>query len=206
MRISILTPHLPGRERQLGELHASIISQRRQPDHWVVSHDFGNYGPTSNANIALQASLISGCDYILPFSDDNVMYPQHLEVLESLAQGGADICYTPPVVIGRNGWQPNDDPDPERIKRESYIDASALVRRELFIELQGWNPEAFPWPDWDFYKRAVDIGAVFARDSEQTWEYRFHGGNVSLGGLETRWTKESGLSLAESPSPKNSAT
>lgn len=166
--------------------------QSRRPDMWIVIPDYDGVGATRNANRCLAAALAENPDYILPFSDDNLMDPEHIKRLSrrvshffDYSDAQPDIVYSPPRVIGRDdGWfehYVNAEFDGDRLMRESYIDVSALCRADLFREIGGWTDER-GWPDWDWFKRAHAAGARFERVPHKTWTYRFGHGNVSTGG------------------------
>ena len=187
MRIAVITPHLPERRDMLDELRACIEAQTRPPDVWIVVADYERAGPTHTANRALAAALEAGVDYILPFSDDNLMDPGHIDRLYrevNIPFGyNADIVYAPPKVVGRDGFEGyvNGPFDADRLMRESYIDASALCAAWIFRKIGGWR-DGHGYLDHDWFKRAHAAGAWFVRVPEQTWTYRFHGGNDSWRG------------------------
>ena len=174
----------------LDELRACIEEQTRKPDVWIVVADYERAGPTATANRALAAALEAGVDYILPFSDDNLMAPRHIASLWAPVahrppdeDTPPDIVYCPPIVSGRDGFEGyvNGPFDADRLMRESYIDASALCAAWIFRKIGGWR-DGHGYLDHDWFKRAHMAGARFERVPEQTWTYRFHGGNDSWRG------------------------
>jgi predicted glycosyltransferase involved in capsule biosynthesis len=54
-----------------------------------------------------------------------------------------------------------------------------LISKKLWDDLGGYDVARTQCEDFDFFERAMGVGAVFHRLSEQTWVYRFHGGNKS---------------------------
>lgn len=184
VRVAVITPHLPERRKMLGELQACLEAQTRPPDVWIVIPDYDRVGATRNANRCLAAAMAEGVDYILPFSDDNLMDRDHIETLLA-HKDKADIVYSRPRVTGRDdGWfeeYVNGPFDRERLDRESYIDVSALYDVSVFEDVGTWS-DARGYPDWDLFKRADDFGFAFHQIPRKTWTYRFGHGNVSMGG------------------------
>jgi hypothetical protein len=106
------------------------------------------------------------------------MYPRHLELLAGETE--ADIVYSYCDVIGRGNWNPSAPFDAERLRVENYIPATSLIRTELCAEL-GWRTDAaYGFEDWDFWIRALDVDARFVCVPFVTWQYRFHGDNLSV--------------------------
>jgi hypothetical protein len=118
-----------------------------------------------------------GADWVAQIADDDLMLPHHLETLATRTD--ADIIYTYCEVTGRS-WNPNAPFDADRLRRENYIPATTLIRTSLCEELHGWREDSrHGFEDWDFWLRALDLGAEFACIPEVTWQYRFHGSNLS---------------------------
>lgn len=178
MRIAVLTPAIPERGQMLAEAIASVAAQTRAPDLHLVLVDHERNGCAVAHNRMLAAALAAGCDYVALLADDDVLYPNHLEVLAAAADG-AEVVYSWCDVEGRD-WNPNADFDPDRLTRESYIPGTALLHAKTVATLGGWRADAaFGWEDWDLYKRLLAAGKRFVCVPEVTWKYRFHGTNAS---------------------------
>ena len=174
--VSVITATIPGREFMLAECKASIEAQTVQPLEHIVELDAERTGCAATMNRMLER--VAG-DWVAWLADDDVAYPEHLETLLSVSQA-ADIVYSWCDVEGRGGWNPNAYFDAERLVRENFIPATALIRTSLALELGGWKTNAaYGWEDWDFWKRALAAGARFKCVPRRTWKYRFHGGNAS---------------------------
>jgi GT2 family glycosyltransferase len=65
--------------------------------------------------------------------------------------------------------------DPYRLLYRSLVPATSLVRRELFADVGGFDPEIEGYEDWDFYLGAVERGWGGQRVEEVTFFYRRHG-------------------------------
>jgi GT2 family glycosyltransferase len=172
--ITVITASLPSRSAMLAECLASVAHQTEPPSAHLVGIDHIRAGTSSVRNSLLAAART---EFVAVLDDDDVALPEHFATLLSVP---ADIVYTLPSVEGRPGWQPVGPFDPERLRRESYIPATALIRKELLEDMGGWRDSADTpngWEDWDLYLRALDAGARFAFIPTVTWRYRFHGGN-----------------------------
>lgn len=180
MRISVLTASLPEREAFRAEAIASVNAQTFAPIAHLIGIDHERVGPAAILNRLLPAAVAMSAEWVALLADDDVLYPQHLEALSACESG--DIRYSYCDVEGRGGWSPNAPFDPDRLRRENYIPATTLIRTELAVTL-GWNVDAANgWEDYDFWLRALDVGAEFACVPEVTWLYRFHGSNHSTRG------------------------
>jgi GT2 family glycosyltransferase len=172
--ITVITASLPSRTAMLAECIASVAAQTLPPAAHLVAVDIARRG-TSACRNALLAAVRTPWTAIL--DDDDVALPGHLAALRSVE---ADIVYSRPSLEGREGWDPSGPFDPERLARESYIPATALVLTSVLRQLGGWRPSsevAHGWEDWDLWRRAAEAGATFAYVPEVTWRYRFHDGN-----------------------------
>ena len=173
--ITVITASISTRAAMLAECMASIAAQTQRPDAHLVGVDFARHGSSATRN-ALARSATT--EWVAVLDDDDVALTHHLALL---FQAGyeADIVYSLPTVEGRD-WNPAGPFDADRLRRESYIPATALIRTDLGRRLDWWRNSADTpngWEDWDFYLRALDAGARFAFVPEVTWRYRFHGGN-----------------------------
>lgn len=181
-RIAVLTPAIPERAEMLADALASVAGQTRPPDVHLIHVDHERVGCASVQNRLLAGAMGANCDWVALLADDDILLPNHLELLVA-AGADADIVYSYCVVKGRPGWDPNAGFDPDRLQRENYIPSTTLIRTELAVRLKGWRPDAANgWEDWDFWRRALAVGARFVCVPETTWIYRFHGGNVSWRG------------------------
>lgn len=184
--ITVVTASIPSRGAMLAECLASIAAQVEKPAAHLVGIDHIRAGSSATRNALLYAART---EFVAVLDDDDLALPHHLEALWRAA-GEADIVYSLPNVEGRDGWQPVGPFDPARLRRESYIPATALIRTELAQDLGGWRDSAdtpHGWEDWDLWLRALDVGARFVFVPEVTWRYRFHGGNkTTLGEAHAR--------------------
>lgn len=172
--ISVITASLPARGAMLAECMASVAAQTHRPLEHLVGVDHAGVGPAALRTRLLAAA---GGEWVAIVDDDDLLYPQHLERLLA-ASAAADIVYPFCEVDGRD-WSPNRAFDADALRAGNYIPITALIRTGLARSL-GWREQAaHGWEDWDFWLRALDVGARFVCLPEVTWRYRFHGGNRS---------------------------
>lgn len=176
MSVTVITASIPTRVQMLAECVASVANQNQPPAIHLIGVDHAREGSSATRNRLLAAVRT---EWVAVLDDDDMALPVHLAALTA-AGADADIVYSLPLVEGRTGWQPVGPFDEIRLRRESYIPATALVRTRLLDALGGWRDSAdclYGWEDWDLWLRALDAGARFAFVPEVTWRYRFHGGN-----------------------------
>lgn len=67
------------------------------------------------------------------------------------------------------------DYDPYRLLYRSIISATSLIRREMYEDVGGFDPEIARYEDWDFYLGALEKGWTGRRVNEVVLLYRRHG-------------------------------
>lgn len=179
--VSVITASLPSRRMYLDQAVWSIGNQESlRPLEHLVGIDHARRG-TGAVKTALARAACG--DWIATLDDDDLAYPFHLATLVEHSDD-ADIVWSWCDVANRAGWSPNADAfDPDRLRAGNYIPATALIRAELVRQLDGWRDSAacdHGFEDWDFWLRALDLGARFRLVPEATWSYRFHGGNKTF--------------------------
>lgn len=162
----------------LAETVASVNAQTLPPVQHLIHVDHERVGCAAAQNIMLDATA---GDWVALVADDDLVLPHHLQTLASVADD-ADIIYSYCRVEGRD-WNPNAPFDPERLRHGNYIPSTTLIRTALARRLGGWRTDAaHGFEDWDFWLRALDVGARFRCIPEVTWVYRFHKENLSWRG------------------------
>lgn len=167
--ISILTPSIPARTDYLEECCASVRSQTSGVWEHLVMVDKHQAGCSVTMN--LLAGQANG-EWLLPLADDDLLLPGCLASLLA-AYGDADIVYAPPLVTGNEDrfWFFQAPP---------AIPSFALIRRELWNELGGYDESRVREEDRDLWTRALEVGARFVRVTDPCWVYRQHSGNKSF--------------------------
>ena len=180
-RISVITAALPSRLPMLAQAVASVSAQTFQPvEHLIlVDHDRRGTGAAKT-----QLAHAARGDWVATLDDDDLLDPDHLALLAGYMLS-ADIVYSWCRVVGRDGWTPNRHFDADALRRSNFIPATALIRRDLIVQLGGWRDSAVcehGWEDWDFWLRALNALTVFRCVPEVTWTYRFHPGSKTVRG------------------------
>lgn len=67
------------------------------------------------------------------------------------------------------------DYDPYRLLYRPIISATSLIRRELYEQIGGFDPQIAGYEDWDFYLGALESGWTGRRVDEVILLYRRHG-------------------------------
>lgn len=180
MKVSAITAAIPSRLDRLAEAAESVRAQTVPVDEHLIGIDYARRG---TARVVTQLALAARNEWVATLEDDDLWLPNHVAVLRQGVwehEDHVDILYPYCRVEGRD-WSPNAPFDPERLKRENYIPATALIRRSLIADLGGWREGVqHGWEDWDFWLRALAAGARFACVPVVTWIYRFHGGNKTM--------------------------
>lgn len=200
MSITVVIPSILPRTGPGGLLQRAVRSvqtQTLQPSGGIsCSLDVSKCGAAVTRQRALDAVRT---DWVAFLDDDDVWYPNHLEVLWELAQRtGASYVYS---------WFDGNNPFPQHRGRQMNVDdphhttMTVMVKTKL-AKAAGFcnHPEendVWPGEDWNFTLRCIEIlrqqhnddanatNSAFAGTSEITWNYHVHAGNTS--GLPTRW-------------------
>ncbi|MEK6288855.1 MAG: glycosyltransferase [Acidobacteriota bacterium] len=177
MKIAVLTPTIPEREVFLRECIEAVRRQTLKPYVHVITIDFGRVGPTRIRN-GMAAS--TDADWLAFVDDDDLIDPEHLEVLARHSVG-FDIIYSDCRVVGAEvPWKVRQF-DLQAVRQANYVPITVLMRRELFLELGGFHLDRGPiGEDWDLWIRAGEAGARFRFVPQVTWTYRLHSGSRTL--------------------------
>jgi LmbE family N-acetylglucosaminyl deacetylase/glycosyltransferase involved in cell wall biosynthesis len=134
-------------------------------------------------------------EFIAHLDDDDVFYPEHLELLHGVLvrNRGFAVAYTD-VDVARFGWNDTTfayqlisrlpefgrDFDADSLLYENYIPNLAVMHtREAWDRVGGFDPEIDLVGDWDFLVRLA-AETQFVHVARRTAEYRIHyGGSLS---------------------------
>jgi glycosyltransferase involved in cell wall biosynthesis len=182
--ITVITPTIEGREKLLEEAIQSVKNQTLPAVH-LFGLDYRHMGVAAMRNQLIDQART---EWVAFLDDDDVMYPNHLEVLAKECEE-ADVVYSDcDLVTVRDGKveQYLDKPWKtrpfvlEEIKHRNYIPVTALVRRTWMIA-KPFRPVPTA-ADWDLWIQLGEAGARFKYVPEITWMYRRHAGNGTSGG------------------------
>jgi GT2 family glycosyltransferase len=123
-------------------------------------------------------------EYLLFMDDDNIARADELATLVAVSlRTEADIVTSAFDAFEDKDGQPGEKPSYRKIflgqaidcglTENVFGDANALIRRNLFVKLNGFDDEpAVAWQDWDFFARAVLGGAHLEAVPEPLYFYR----------------------------------
>lgn len=166
----MITPTIPERAWLLNECAASVRSQTLpswQYEHLVLP-DIDHAGCSKVVNLAAAAAR---GEWLFLLADDDLVLPGCLQYHLNHSED-ADIVYSPPLVWGEDAAQFHLAPP--------FLPSTALIRKELWDQIGGYNENWDRTEDRVFYEEAMLRGARFVRaDQHPCWIYRFWGGNKS---------------------------
>ncbi len=195
MNITVAIPTIPPRSGMLRKAVSSVMAQTRPAAAVSIAVDLEREGSAATRNRALEAVHT---DWVAFLDDDDVLLPNHLELLAVEAERtGADVVYPLPRVIDRNGntvprrleWGGGPTFNGPALERRSYICVTSLVRTKLARKVGGFrfitDSAGLSNDDHGFYLALHKAGARFAHVHQETFLWHHHGANTS--GQPTRW-------------------
>ena len=173
--VTVITPTLPERSQLLERCARSVIKQTVFCLHEIFSDRIGE-GPQALRN-ALAWSATT--EWLLPLDDDDELDPTCVQMLLENSED-ADIVYPWCRMEGRtDNWVPNKLFEPGALFKQNFIPVTALIRRDLFLMLGGYQKSAME--DWLFWQWAYLHGATFKCVPEVLWTYHHHEGQAFQG-------------------------
>ena len=182
MKIAVITPTIASRSSFLKECVQSVLNQTTNiPILHLVGEDINKVGCGIMRN-QLVSFADPSYDWIAFLDDDDLMLPQHLELLSQHCDT-ADIIYSDCETIG---WEKSWNTIPfnrEIMQQRNYIPVTVLMRRSLFESMGGF---AYIFAeDWDLWKRCSSF-ARFTFVPQVTWQYRRIGESMLTTGSITQ--------------------
>jgi len=173
--ITVITATMPSRTAMLAEAIASVANQTEKPYAHLIAVDLhrNGGGATKNSLIAMVKT-----EWVAILDDDDILKPNHLELLLQRAALGYDVVSSYAEGPGYSRWY-NAPFDPENLKHGCNVGHNALIRRELFDRIGMFGNEH--GYDWTFWARAYAAGAKFSVIPTVTWVYR----------IDNNWEHES---------------
>ncbi len=190
--VTVVIPHIPTRPNALARAVKSAATQTVKPRSIVIATDLYRDGSAITRNRAL---YMADTPWVAFLDDDDVLLPNHLEVLLRHAEEtGAGVVYSGCTVIGQDGREvpPRDEwgrfgkPfDAELLRDHSWLPVTSLVHLSLAKKALFEAPPGSDYDDWGFYLRLLDLGAKFSHVPIRTWIWNHTGRNTS--GRPDRW-------------------
>ncbi|MCC5790734.1 MAG: glycosyltransferase family 2 protein, partial [Opitutales bacterium] len=117
-------------------------------------------------------------EFIFPLDPDNTLLPECLErCLQGIEVAGAAMAYTDIDYFGDVQTEiANFDWNPHLLAAGNFVDAMALIRKEVWISLGGYTTshDLFSWEDFDFWCKLAEAGLPARRIPTCLCRYRVH--------------------------------
>jgi glycosyltransferase involved in cell wall biosynthesis/SAM-dependent methyltransferase/uncharacterized protein YbaR (Trm112 family) len=139
----------------------------------TVLKNLANYGLGLCRNSGFDAA---DTPYVLPLDADNRLLADCCErLLGAIKQSGAAYVYPTIQHFGASTAQISNTPyRAQRFVAGNYVDAMALVSKEAWAMVSGYNHVRHGWEDYDFWARIAEIGLAGEWLPEVLAEYRVH--------------------------------
>lgn len=178
---AVITPSLPSRAELLVECCESVKRQTVACAHHVYLDSQG-IGPAVIRNTIMTRLA---CEYVAFVDDDDLLDPEHVELLLHACEGLGDETFDLAF-----SWHRREGSTPEVERIESWDDyafgvmlggrnlipVTVVARREAMLDAGGFWPED-RYEDHALWLRMLARGARFVCVPEETWTYRMLGGN-----------------------------
>jgi glycosyltransferase involved in cell wall biosynthesis len=176
--VSVITPSLPGRARELAECIQSIAAQTVPVVH-LIRADVDRVGPAVIRSELLdeaRTDLVAFCD------DDDLLDPDHVDTLtRAIDATGAELAWSWHRTTGES---PARTPRPRGVAEavammragRNVIPVTVVARRQAILDAGAFQPMD-RFEDYALWLRMLDLGHRFAYVKRETWTYRFLGEN-----------------------------
>lgn len=186
--ISIVIPTVAPRRNMLREAIASVAAQTLLPDTIIIQDDTEHEGAAVTRQRAQERVQTK---WTCPLDDDDVLYPQHCELLLAEAmRTGADVVYPwydcpagDPLASHEGVPFNNDNP--------RLFPVTFLGRTEVICAAGGWQGmegTVASQEDWALILNLVKTGAKIVHLPVRTWLWNHHGSNSSGRPENIRWS------------------
>lgn len=122
--------------------------------------------------------------YVLVLDADDRLTPHTLRCLRDPLEADPALGFSYGIVRFIGAWEgvlKMPPYDPYRLLFRHNIGSTALIRRELFEDVGGYDPGFTGYEDWEFWLHALECGWRGRRVDEVTLLYRRHGTTMYQG-------------------------
>ena len=143
----------------------------------VVLQNRANYGLAFCRNSGFDAAQTA---YVLPLDADNLLLPRCCEVLlQTIRRSGAAYVYPTIQHFGASSRLLSDAPyHAQRFVAGNYVDAMALVSKQAWAIIGGYDHVRHGWEDYDFWCRLAEHGLRGEWQTEVLARYRVHAASM----------------------------
>ena len=171
-KVAVITPTVSSRSALLKDCEKSVVNQSWKGGiRHAVWEDIFKEGPTAIRN-KIVGNLDRSYEWLAFCDDDDILLPEHLEILISNSDG-ADVIYSDCKEEGFSKTWSTREFDYEAVKADNYIPITCLVRRSMFEKAGGFKIEP-PGEDQKLWLRIYEEGGRFVYVPKVTWIYRQH--------------------------------
>lgn len=176
--ITIVIPTIPERAELFEQALASVTAQTK-PCKYLIGEDTEGNGPAATVNALAECVQT---EWLCRLDDDDLLDPEHVDVLSKWLDGYADIVYTWCRIEGGGELHPENQFQVRwqampggwaNLEERNWIPCTAAIRMDVWHELGGYSLDERE-EDWDFWKRAQQYGAPFRCVPTVTWTYRMN--------------------------------
>lgn len=157
-----------------------ILKKIEQMDPRICVMHKENGGPAAARNYGVRNS---STDLILPLDSDDLIEPPFLEYCWWMLQKnpGAVWAYTGSLGFGSIEYLWDQRFDPIRLKRENHLTITALIRKESFLALGGYEERKSFNEDWQLWLKLVAEGNYPVQSTGEPlfWYRRSNSGELS---------------------------
>lgn len=157
-----------------------ILKKIEQMDPRIRVMHKENGGPAAARNYGVRNS---STDLILPLDSDDLIEPPFLEYCWWMLQKnpGAVWAYTGSLGFGSIEYLWDQRFDPIRLKRENHLTITALIRKESFLALGGYEERKSFNEDWQLWLKLVAEGNYPVQSTGEPlfWYRRSNSGELS---------------------------
>lgn len=167
--LTVITPTVMDRAPLLAELYESLCAQT-VPVGWSVAYDVNGEGPAAMRNLLVGSA---STEWVFPLDDDDLVDPDHFEILAEHLGDDVDVVWTLPRVprdAELEGWL-SHEVDVWGMDRVNAIAQSAAVRRSVWLAAGGQD-SADENEDHALWLRIRNQGGRFRQVMRTTWTYR----------------------------------
>lgn len=140
-----------------------------------------NAGQSAARNVGLRAA---DTPYLIVLDADDRLTPTALERLRDPLDSDPRLGFTYGIAQFFGEWQGSlrfPPYDPYKLLYRHIVGLTALMRRELFEQVGGFDPEFSAYEDWDLWLHALAHGWHGQHLDAVTFMYRRHGNTTHFG-------------------------
>lgn len=178
--VTVLTPTVHSRRHLIADAISSVEAQTRQPLHHWIGYDHERRGAAAMLN-QLQRAVCTA--YVMVLDDDDVLYPDHIEVCAGVLDRRPEIDVVS-TWCDSEGRREFTHYNVDRFSADTLMSRCNVAHTSMFrarwLQTQPWESGRTDY-DWRFWKALHHRGARFHVERKITWNYRLLGNNVSHG-------------------------